>query len=249
LSNSCQEINRVYCCGFDHLFAVIIYLEDRRFQLTDLAGQAQHVIGGLPLLALAVQKIAAMEADWPLAVLELLIALVLLLVFIRNLRSLLRKGKGHSAASHTVIGWFDMAAGALLIFEAFHEHHTKAAYLRPPFFAGVVTIVVGLVHSRLQAFRRRRRYLKLDANGLECRPGPFRRFAFAWASLTSVEVSQEAAIFRRQNGQKKILRLSRYHNRDGIRDAVADQARAAGVLLPLTQASLGVTAPAGKSPE
>jgi hypothetical protein len=228
---------------------VIIHLEDRRVQLTDLVGETQHVIGGVPLLALAVQKIAAMEPDWPLAVLELLIALLLLLVFIRDLRSLLRKGKGHSPASHTVIGWFDMAAGALLIFEAFHEHHTKAGYLRPSFFAGVVTVVVGLIHSRLQAFRRRRRYLKLDANGLECRPGPFRRFAFPWASLTAVEVSQETAIFRRKNGQERIFRLSRYDNRDGIRDAIAGHARVAGILLPLTQAGLCVTAQSGKSRE
>lgn len=213
--------------------ALIIYLDDRRLRVAEVIGEAQHVTGGFPLLALALQKIAAMGPDWPLAVVEALIASVVLVIFARDMRGLLHKPQGHSPTSHAGVGWFDIAAGALLIFEAFHGHHVKPGYLRPPFIAGATTLVAGLVHGRIHAFRIRRHYLKLDVNGLECRPGPFRRVAFAWATLASVEVSEKEAIFRTKSGQRRIVRLNRYGNRDVIRNAIMDHARGAGLLPPL----------------
>lgn len=207
-------------------------------RLADLLGEVQHVTAGIPLLAVALPKIAAMGPDWPLAVAEAVIASVLLVMFARDLRGLVHKPQGHSRSSHAAIGWFDIAAGALLIFEAFHGHHVKPGYMRPAFVAGLATFGVGLVHGRLHALRTRRRYLKLDGNGVECRPGPFGRFAFAWATLASVDVSEKAAIFQTRSGRRRIVRLTRYNNRGAIRDAIMGHARDAGLLAPRDQDSL-----------
>jgi hypothetical protein len=213
--------------------AVIIYLEDRRLRAAALLSEAQHICGGLPLLTIALEKIQALDRAWPLAVVELVIAAVLLVIFVRDLRRLLlHKASGHLSTSPIALGWFDLAAGVLLIFEAFHGHSMKPGYLRPAFFAGVATLAVGLLHSRLLALRSRRRYLRLDADGLECRPGPFQRFAFGWTKLESVTLSEDEVVFREKKGQQRIIRLRRYDNRDEIREAIADRARAAGLLEP-----------------
>src|SRR5207248_681459 len=104
-----------------------------------------------------------------MAILEVVIAAVVLIAFARELRAAAKH-----APSHSAIGWFDLAAGIMLLYEAFHGVHHKPAYLRPQFLAGVVTLGLGLVHGRLHAFRQSRRYVKLDETGLEIRTSRFR---------------------------------------------------------------------------
>lgn len=115
-----------------------------------------------------------------MAILEVAIGAVVAVTFLRELRQTLRApgtwpfislARGHRLVRP--------AAGALLVFEAFHQPHVKPGYLRPPFLSGMVTIGIGLFHGRLRASNRRRRYLKLDANGVECRWSRFRGFSFS----------------------------------------------------------------------
>ena len=168
-----------------------------------------------------------------MAVLEVAIGAIVIAAFVREVRQTLRhKADQHSTSWHRAIGWFDLAAGGLLIFEAFHQPHVKPGYLRPQFFSGVVTIGISLLHSRFHTWRSRRRYLKLDANGIAGRLGPFRRFQFSWADLESVEVSETEAIFQRKAGEPRVIGLRRYNNGEEVRAAIADHARIAGLLTP-----------------
>ena len=208
---------------------MIIYLDDRRLQAADLVSKIQHVSGGIPLLTIGLQKISIGESDWPIAVVEVILASVVLVLFLRDVRAFRRREAAHTK-SHAAFGWFDMAVGALLMFEAFHGHHVKPGYLRPPFFAGVVTIGLGLFHGRFRAFQRRRRYVKFDPTGLEGRLGPFRRFSFAWTDLKSVETGQEQAVLIAKGGKRRTISLSRLNNGDAVRQAISDHARAAGLL-------------------
>ena len=210
---------------------MIIYLQDRRLQAADLLTKLQHVFGGFPLLFIGLRKIVSSSPEWPMAIVEVAIGGLVVLTFIRELRQTLRsKEHEHPSAWHTAIGWFDLAAGGLLIFEAFHQPHVKPGYLRPQFLSGTVAIGLGIFQGRFHGWRNRRRYLKLDANGMQCRLSPFRRFSLAWTELESVEISDKEATFKTKEGQQRTIRTGLYNNANEIRSAISDHARAAGLL-------------------
>jgi hypothetical protein len=202
---------------------VTIYLDDKRWVAADLLSKLQHLSSGVPMLMIGVGKLAD-EAERPMAALEIAVALGVFVTFAMEVYA----AKNHSA-SHSPVGWFDLAAGILLIFEAFHGHHVKPGYLRPPFFAGIVTLVLGLLHGRFHAFKKRRRYLKLDESGLEIRASRFRRISLAWADLASVDLAGSKAIFHGNDGRRHTFRLNLLNNRDEVRKGIAEHARAAGV--------------------
>jgi hypothetical protein len=185
----------------------------------------QHLAGGLPLLMSGMQRLAD-DAERPVAVVEIAVALIVLATFIKELRAELRAHHGHT---HSAVGWFDLAAGGLLIFEAFHGAVHKPGYMRPQFLAGVATIALGLMHGRLHARIRRRRYVKLDQDGLEFRVARFRSFAIPWQEIDSVSLAGPKAIFPRRDGRCHKVRLNLLHNEDEVRKGISEQARAAGV--------------------
>jgi len=45
-----------------------------------------------------------------------------------ELRAAIRHSKHDAAHGHPKVGWFDLAAGVLLIYEAFHGAHNKPVY-------------------------------------------------------------------------------------------------------------------------
>jgi hypothetical protein len=128
------------------------------------------------------------------------------------------------------VSWFDLAAGGLLLFEAFSGHHNKPGYLRPQFLSGVVTLGLGLLHGRLHTFRQNRRYVKLDEAGVEIRTSRFRRFSLAWADVSSVDMAGTKAVFLRNDGRRHSMRLNLLSNEAEVRRGIAEHARAAGVL-------------------
>jgi hypothetical protein len=129
---------------------------------------------------------------------------------------------------HSPFGWFDLAAGGLLIFEAFHGAVHKPGYMRPQFLSGVVTICLGLAHGKLAGIQERRRYVKLDETGVEFRLARFRRLHIPWKEVVSVDLVGNHAVFERPNGRHKV-RLNLLHNAEEVRHGIAEHARAAGV--------------------
>jgi len=202
---------------------VTIYLDDKRRVVADLLNKLQHAIAGGPILMIGMGKLAE-GGEWPMALVEIAVALGVFVTFALEVHA----AKKHSG-KHQPVGWFDLAAGILLIFEAFHGHHVKPGYLRPQFLAGVTTLGLGLFHARLHALQKRRRYVRLDETGLEIRVSRFRRFSVAWAELASVDLAGSKAIFHRNDGGRHTFRLNLLHNRDEVRKGIADHARAAGV--------------------
>jgi hypothetical protein len=139
---------------------VIVYLDDKRRQFANIVTKIQHATAGFPLLALGLEKFSKGE-ELPIAVAETVLALIVLATFAAELRAAIRHSRHGDPPSHPKIGWFDLAAGVLLIYEAFHgAHGHKPGYLLPQFFSGVVTIVLGVLHSRIQHAAGKRRYLK-----------------------------------------------------------------------------------------
>ena len=202
---------------------MIIYLDDRRLHFADLVSKLQHATAGFPLLLVAAGKLGD-EGERPIAIFELVIALGVLITFARDVRAAFRRHHAHDA-----VGWFDLVAGILLIYEAFHGAHHKPGYMRPQFLAGMVTLTFGLFHTRMHARRSRRRYLKLDETGLEMRTSPLRKIRLSWTEIASVELADDKAIIRETGGRAHTLRLKMLNNHEEVRKGIAEHARVAGI--------------------
>jgi hypothetical protein len=95
--------------------------------------------------------------------------------------------------------------------------------MRPQFLTGIITIGIGLLHSRLHSMHQRRRYLKFDDTGMEFRVNRFRRLNIPWAQLASVDVTGDFAVFVMTGGRRHKVRLNLLHNADEVRDAISTQ--------------------------
>jgi hypothetical protein len=213
--------------------SVTLYLEDKRIDLVSVVGKLQHVSAGFPLLAFGLKKLEAGE-EVAIALVEVSVALIVIVAFAIEMRALRRKfanpGEHHD---HPIVGWFDLAAAGLLFFEAFHGVHHKPGYLRPQFLSGVITLMMGLFHARLQHFSSRRRYLTIDDTGVDCRTSAIGRFGIAWADLASIELLDDRAVFHCKSGARHKLNLRMFRNGEKARDAIRTDARAAALLPPV----------------
>jgi hypothetical protein len=205
---------------------LIIYLDDHRTRVANLLSKVQHFAAGVPLLFIGTQKFLNNEDERVIAAIEVAIGLAVCFAFLRELRATVRP----SEESHSRFGWFELAAGGLLIFEAFHGPGTKAGYLRASFLAGTVTIGIGLFHHRLQARAHRRRYLKLDDAGMELRTTRFYWSKWKWADVASIDMNESKITFVRKNGRTRSLRLALFRNADEIRSAILDHPASAKLL-------------------
>jgi hypothetical protein len=203
-----------------------IYLDPHRTRIANLLSKLQHLLAGIPLLYIGSQKLANNSPEPAVAALELGIGLAVCLTFLHELRAELR----HSRAAHSRFGWFELAAGMLLIFESFHGATTKPGYLRPSFLAGTVTVGLGLFHKRLQARAQRRRYLKLDDDGFELRASRFRRTRLQWVELASIDLKGSKITFHQKTGGHRSIHWRLFRNGDEIRTAIMQHPAAAGLL-------------------
>ena len=200
---------------------MIIYLEDKRREVTDWFPKIQHLVAGVPLLYSGVANLKE-AAERVIGGLEIAIALLLIAAFLKELREARHRAAGHH--THSAVGSFDIAAAGLLIFEAFHGAHHKPGYMRPQFFSGIATLGLGLFHARLHARKSRTRFLRVDEQGLEMRLSPFRRLHVGWEELARVEHAGSHAVLHRKDGGRHKLPLSRFRNRQAIEDGIATHA-------------------------
>jgi hypothetical protein len=201
---------------------VIVYLDDKRRDFAQIVTKIQHATAGIPLLLLGLEKLSHGD-ELAIAIAEIVIAILVLGTFVLELRATVKHHKhGASHAYHPKVGWFDLAAGVLLIYEAFHTAHGhKPGYLRPQFFSGVFVIVIGLLHAKIAHAAGKRRYLKVDDDGVEYKV-VLRGWSIAWADLASITLSDDHVVFVTTAGRRHTVNLRRFHNHDAVRRALAD---------------------------
>jgi hypothetical protein len=180
-------------------------------------------VAGFPLLMIGIKHLSE-EGERPIAILEIVIAALVLGTFARQVHA---ATKSHQ--SHSKVDWFDLAAAAMMMFEAFFGHHHKPPYATPAFWTALATIGIALFHGKLHARRARRRYVKLDENGVEARTSRFRRFSLAWTDLDRIHIARDKAVFHRSDGKQHTIGLRMLGNHEEVRKHIADHARAAGV--------------------
>lgn len=199
-----------------------VYLDDKRLDWAGLPTKLQHAFAGMTLAFTAAAKLRE-GSELPLAWFEMAIAAAVTGTFFFELRSL--RGSGRGPDVHPKVGWFDLAAGALLIFEAVHAAHHKPFFLKPQFLAGTVAIVAGLAHRKLHHLRQHRRHLTLTEEGVEARLGQFRRFHVARKDLASLELTASNATYVTSSGARHSLNLARYRNVEELRRAIEQHGR------------------------
>jgi len=202
---------------------MIVHLHDRRVVAMGLLQKLQHALAGFPLLIVGLRNLSE-EGEILIAILEIVIAILVLATFARQLYA-----AGQKHPSHSHVDWFDLAAAGMLMFEAFHGVHHKPPYERAQFWAAVATLAIALSHGKLHAWRAKRRYLKLDESGVELRGGPFRRFTLGWADVHRVHIAQDKAVFHRSDGKRHTIGFRMLGNDAEVRKHISDHARAAGV--------------------
>jgi len=202
---------------------MVILLHDRRVVAAGLVQKLQHALAGFPLLLLGIRHFSE-EGELPLAILEIVVAALVLGTFARQAYA-----AGQKHAHHTRVEWFDLAAAAMMMFEAFYGPHHKPPYATPQFWTAVALTAVALFHGRLHARREKRRYVKLDENGVEVRTSRFRRFSVGWAELERIHIGEDRAVFHRSDGKQHTIGFRMLGNHDEVRKQLSDHARAAGV--------------------
>jgi hypothetical protein len=218
--------------------ATTIYLHDRRQARVDIVSKLQHVTAGVPLLLAGLARLRSDgSGEKLLALVEIGVAAAVLSAFVVEFRATRRQARDGHHGHHQPVGWFDIAASGMLFLEAWHQTHPggKPIYVRPTFLAAVTTLAVGLAHGWISRFRKRRRYVTVDANGVRARFGPFRHMSFAWADVVAVRVHETTAEIETARGRRSI-KLRRYANAAAVTDALLDGARLGGVevAMPVT---------------
>lgn len=205
--------------------SITIPLDDKRRQIGAWWQKLQHVIGGAPLLVAGINRLEAGGEGRLFAIAEIIVSIVLLAMFTRELRAAAaaKLGKAERAKAHEHSGpdWFDVAAGVLLILEAIRSVHPggKPLYQHALLYTGAVTLLTGLAHGPLANLSRKRRFIRIDDTGLHVRLSRFRRFDIASPDLIEMQLHEDAAVLVSDSG-RHVIPLSRYGNATEIRAAL-----------------------------
>ncbi|MDQ2767365.1 MAG: hypothetical protein M3Y30_09440 [Gemmatimonadota bacterium] len=212
--------------------SVTVSLDDKRQKLGVWWQKLQHVIGGVPLLLAGVRRLETPgdSAHW-LAIVEIAFALLLLALFVRDVRAEAAARMRNRALAepyttpHTHNGpeWFDVVAGTLILIEAVLSTQAggKPLYQRALFYLGLATLVTGLAHGLLANLRWKRRFVRVDDSGLHVRLSRFTKFDVEWTDVIDIRLGERNAIVVAKTGSHTIP-LNRYLNARDITTALAD---------------------------
>lgn len=208
--------------------SITIQLDDKRRKVGAWWQRFQHVVGGAPLLRAGIARVRVPGGHGDLlAWCEIVVATVLLVIFVRDLRAeasaQFRKSEPEVHHAHVGPEWFDVAAGVLLILEAVHTTHPggKPLYAHALLYVGVLTLLTGLAHGFLASRGSKRLFIQLDGAGIRARLSRFRKFDLAWSNVADVQIHDDAIVLVSEGKEHRIA-LGRYVNASEIRKAFAE---------------------------
>lgn len=136
----------------------------------------------------------------------------------------LRRGKKFGSW----VRWFDIAVGGLMALEGLTlatEGHHHLALIYGYYGLGVAYVLLGIFHKQLG----RRRYVRMDDDGVQVRMTPFRRFRLGWPEISRV-VGHADSIEVFAKGNKRYVIARRYvPNLDEIREMMLERASGRGI--------------------
>jgi hypothetical protein len=192
-----------------------------------MAQKYQHLVPAVPLMIAGVQALrgGAHGFELGLALFEIAASALLFGTVIREIRAVRRPVDPHAHHTPHSVDWFHIFAAAVLVAEATERWHLTHHWPRPMLVTAVTSLVLGLMHGRIDAGMNRRRALRVDDDGIEFSPRPFSRFRAGWEDVTAIDVGGRYATITTRGGRTGRLDLADLERADRVRAAL-DDARA-----------------------
>lgn len=197
-------------------------LRSRRRKRGQLLQKVQHVIPAVPLLSAGLQALA----DHPhgvglvLAVFEIGTSVLLLWTVVKELRSF-RRPDAHAGHTTRAVDWFHVFAAGVLLAEAAEHWHLTHHWRRPTLLTAAVTLLLGLLHGRIDAWSDDRRSLKVSNEGIYI-GGKFffTSFDAKWDELEAIDIDERRATIRATGGRQRVIDLTDCENPEPVRAAL-----------------------------
>ena len=112
----------------------------------------------------------------------------------------------------------------MLAAEAAERWHLTHHWPRPVLLTAAFSLVLGLMHGRLDAGVQRRRALRIDDEGIDFSPRPFSRFRATWEDVAEIDLGGRYATITTREGRSGRLDLADLENGERVRAALAEAA-------------------------
>jgi len=126
------------------------------------------------------------------------------------------------------VRWFDMSVGILLLALGLNlaaEGHHRQILIDGYYGLGALYVLVGIFHRQLG----RRRYVRLDDDGVQVRLRPFRAFRLNWQDISRVVGHADSIEIFSRNGRRDEIPRRYVPNLDEIREFMLDKASGRGI--------------------
>jgi hypothetical protein len=126
------------------------------------------------------------------------------------------------------VRWFDLSVGVLLLAEGLNlaaEGNHRQVLINGYYVLGAVYLLMGMFHHQLG----RRRYVRIDDDGIQVRLNPFRHFRLNWPDISRVIGHADSIeVFAKGDQRHEIAR--RYvPNLAEIREVILERASGRGI--------------------
>ena len=169
-----------------------------------------------------------------LAIFEIGTSLLLLGTVVVEVRRL-RAGAANAHAAHSSHGvdWFHIFAAAVMIVEIAEHYHLTHHWRRPTILLAIITLALGLLHGRVEAFSDRRRSLRLDDDGIYVGGKPWDSFRASWDDVESIDVGDRYGTIRAKGGRMRQIDLNDSEQPAPLRAALEEAATRVRIARPL----------------
>ena len=142
----------------------------------------------------------------PLAYINFLLGILLIIAGVRELRSISKEGENK-------INWLDLVSGSAMIFNTI-EMYKPWKGIQPAYFYAIIAVFLilkGLSIIKISNLWR----LKISSSGFKIRTGIFSKSGFLWDEIVSISRNNKKLIISSANGEK-IISLHKIQNADEV---------------------------------
>lgn len=140
----------------------------------------------------------------------------------------------NAARHHARVEWIDVAAGVMLLVEAYHQRHEGRPGRLLPYATALLALLSfakGFFHERFAARSARRRTLRLDADGMRFDWSRLHHVSVRRRDVAAIATSEREIVVTAPNGSRRRISLRDAVEPAVVAAAVRDWARREGVAL------------------
>lgn len=218
--------------------SVVVPLLSRRFERAQILQKANHAIPAAALLATGIRSLTEGSHGFGLALgaVQIATSATLIVAIVQGLRATRGPARHHHRHG---IEWIDIWAAGMLFAEAAERGHVRHHISRPTILTALITLALGLFHSRIAAVGQRRRAVRVTSDGMFVGGKPFRPFSAPWQDIASISVTDRVAEVRTRGGRVRRVDLADLRNAEEVRAAFAEGSRRLSAL----RANESITSP------